>query len=132
MVLLVQHDPEPVLDQQGGPRFDQSRRIEARQFLAHQVPLMQQLPLDRIQLVHPEPGGVAHAGGLPAGLLHLLQYLLPLPGRIPGTEAMAAEVPRQPHPGGKHQVTVGTGGVQPPHAPIGQQAEIDHSAFPRS
>jgi hypothetical protein len=111
MVLLVEHHPDPVLDQHRGARTHPSVRIQPRQLLAHEMPLVQQLPLGAVEPVEPELGRVAQEYRLPSRPLDGGQDVLPL--RLGGAslEHAPRQVPREPDPGGEHQVTGGAAGI---------------------
>ena len=128
VILLVEHHPDPLLDQHRGPRSHPAVGVETGQLLAHEVPLVQQLPVDPVQPVQPEPGGPAEQHRLPGRALDRSQDLLALGLGVPSLEHVAGQVPGQPDPGGEHQMARRPAGVQPADAPVGQQAEVDHSS----
>ena len=59
MVLLVDHHAEAVGQEDGGAAPQRVLRVEPRQLLAHQVPLVQQRARRRRQLVQPVHHGLA-------------------------------------------------------------------------
>src|SRR5215212_10867114 len=105
MILLVEHDADQLLNQERGARPDPALGIETRQFLADQMPLVQQLAVDPVQPVEPEPGGPPEQAGLPGDRLYGGQNLLTLGFGVPPLEDMAGQVPGQPDPGRKHEMT---------------------------
>jgi len=58
MVLLIYHDAQLVPEKHRSPRTDRMLGVEARQFLAHQVALVQQQAIRWRELVHPHQHGL--------------------------------------------------------------------------
>jgi hypothetical protein len=54
VVLLIYHDAQAVAEKHGGPRPHRVLGVQPGQLLAHEVALVQQQPVDRAHLVHPE------------------------------------------------------------------------------
>ncbi len=128
VILLVEHHPDPVLDQERGPRAHPPVAIQPRQLLAHQVPLVQQLPVDPVQPVEPEPGRPVEQHRFPGGPLHRVEDLLPLGLGAPPLEDAIGEIAGQPDPGREHEMAGRPARVEPADPAIGEEAQVDHSS----
>ncbi len=87
--------------------------------------LMQQQTVRRRQLVDAKQYAVAQAGHFAGGVPDLREHAQPLP--VPGApgEGEALDVPRQADPCRKHDVGVVARGVQPAHASVRQESQIE-------
>src|SRR5919112_3072321 len=128
MVLFVHHDSKPILDQQRGAGAYPSIGVQARQLLADQMPLVQQLSIGSLQPVEAELDGSSEQYRVPSRRLNGGQNVLSFGLRVPALEHPAGEIPGQPDAGREHQVTGRPAGIEPAHSAIGQQAEINHSS----
>ena len=130
VILLVDHHADPVLDQHRGARPDRRRRRPAPP-----------APCSPGAARAAAAGRSAPAG--PAGTrrarreqtVSAAARLAPAAriasrsrrGRV-RAERVARQVPRQPDPGREHEVARGPAGVEPAHAAVGQQRQVDHSS----
>ncbi len=94
MVLFIYHDAQLVPEKHRSPGPDRMLGVEARQFLAHQVALVEKQPVGRGQLVHPNQYGLVQPGGCVNRVLYMRQDPQPLaiPGACPEREPF--HVPR--------------------------------------
>ncbi len=93
-------------------------RVEPRQLLAHQVPLVQERPIHRRQLVHAEQRVFLHPFDAVERLANLCEHAQPLAVARTPRERKPLDVPRQSHPRGQHDVSVRTRSVEPANAAI--------------
>ncbi len=128
VVLLVDHGAEPVLYQEGRAVAHPRHALQTGQFPAHQVTLVQDPAIGLVHPVQPEGCRLGQRAGLARRRRHQPQDPLPVGVAVAAAEGITGEVSGQPDPGRKHQVAVGSAGVEPPHAAVSKQAEVDHSS----
>ena len=121
MVLLIHHDAQPVREKHGRSTSEWMLRVETRQLLAHEVPLVQQRSICRRQLIEPVKDGLAKLLHRREGLTHLRQHAQSLSVAGPGRKSVALDVPRKADPRRQHDVRVLARGVEPADASVRKQ-----------
>jgi hypothetical protein len=129
VILLIDHDAQPVAEKHGGAAPHRVLRIQTRELLAHQMPLVQEQPVAGRELVHPDEDVITQTGCRVHGVSNRGQNPQPLPVTRTCPKGKAVKVPGEPDPGGQHDPRVLPGGIQPVDPAVGQEREIQaHSS----
>ena len=124
MILFIYHDACPCPKKHGGAAAHRMLRIQPGQLSTHQMPLVEQQPIFTRQIIHTHEHVMLETRRRAHRLAHARQHPQPFAVARATRKGKTLEIAREADARGQHDARVIARRIEPTHAAVRQQRQV--------